>query len=146
MNEENGLRGGKAYARMVKEKNEYHIAAMESDAGGFTPRGFGYTGPKEGLKQLNKWLEKFPPFTIQVIRPTGGGADISPLHKAMQTPVISLIPDSQRYFDFHHSNRDRFSAVNRRELELGTASVASLVYLMDRYGLIGAVKHSASHP
>lgn len=146
MNEENGLRGGKAYARIAKEKKEKHIVAIESDAGGFTPRGFGYSGPEAGLKQLNEWLPLFPPFTIQAIRPSGGGADIGPLHKAMSTPVMSLIPDNQRYFDFHHSHKDVFSAVNRRELELGTASVAALLYLIDQYGLNNGVKHSASHP
>ena len=44
-------------------------------------------------------------------------------------------PDSQRYFDYHHTAADTFDAVNKRELELGAASMAALVYLIDKYGL-----------
>jgi hypothetical protein len=64
----------------------------------------------------------------------GSGADIGPL----KAPGISLIgyrPDSQRYFDVHHAETDVFEAVNKRELELGAASIAALVYLIDQYGL-----------
>ncbi len=135
MNEENGLRGGKEYAAVAQKEGQQHIAAIESDAGGFTPRGFGISGTKKQLQMMKSWLTFFPAFTISEIRDGGGGADIGPLHKAMGTPVISLIPDSQRYFDFHHSHRDVFEAVNRRELELGTASLSSLLYLIDSRGL-----------
>ena len=49
--------------------------------------------------------------------------------------LIGFVPDSQRYFDYHHSPTDTFDAVNKRELELGAASITALVYLMDKYGL-----------
>mgnify|MGYP006225341209 FL=1 len=44
-------------------------------------------------------------------------------------------PNSQKYFDYHHSEIDVFENVNKRELELGSAAVASLVYLFDKYGV-----------
>lgn len=134
MNEENGLRGGKEYAAIAEKEHQQHIVAIETDAGGFTPRGFGISGSGSQLQRMKDWLSYFPAFTIREIRDGGGGADIGPLHKAMGTPVISLIPDSQRYFDFHHSRRDVFEAVNRRELELGTASLSTLIYLIDSQG------------
>ncbi len=135
MNEENGLRGGKKYAETAAGEKQYHIAAIETDAGGFTPRGFGISGKGRQLETMKLWLKYFPPFTISEIRDGGGGADIGPLGKAMGTTLIGLIPDSQRYFDFHHSDRDLFEAVNRRELELGTASLSALLYLIDSLGL-----------
>ncbi|WP_449398309.1 M20/M25/M40 family metallo-hydrolase [Chryseobacterium wanjuense] len=38
-NEENGLKGGLQYGKTVKDNNEKHLFAIESDAGGFAPRG-----------------------------------------------------------------------------------------------------------
>jgi hypothetical protein len=66
----------------------------------------------------------------------GGGADIGPLKNA--SPGIVLIgfrPDSQRYFDIHHTPNDVFENVNRRELELGAAAMTGLIYLIDHNGL-----------
>ena len=64
----------------------------------------------------------------------GGGADISPL-KSQKGLLIGLRPDSQRYFDFHHTAKDTIDAVNQRELELGAAAMTSLIYLIDQYGI-----------
>ncbi|MEQ8715271.1 MAG: peptidase M28 family protein, partial [Cyclobacteriaceae bacterium] len=50
-------------------------------------------------------------------------------------PLIGFVPDSQRYFDYHHTSIDTFDKVNKRELELGAAAMASLIYLIDQYGL-----------
>ena len=59
-------------------------------------------------------------------------ADISPL-KSENTVLAGLRPDSQRYFDYHHTSIDTFDKVNKRELVLGSASMASIIYLMDKY-------------
>jgi carboxypeptidase Q len=134
MNEENGLRGGNKYAKIAKEKNEVHIAAMESDAGGFSPRGFGVTASDESIEMMRNWLAYFDPITINYIRKGGGGADIGPLNREMGTPTIGLLPDPQRYFDFHHTENDLFEFVNKRELHLGAASMAAMIYLIDKYG------------
>ena len=52
--EENGLRGGTKYADEAKAKNEKHIFALESDAGGFTPRGFSFDEAHEQLIESSK--------------------------------------------------------------------------------------------
>ena len=137
MNEENGLGGGKAYSATSNEKKEFHMAAIESDAGGFTPRGFSFDGHADVLKpkykQVSKWLPLLEPYGISFT--TGGsGADIGPL-KEQKGLLVGLRPDSQRYFDYHHTNIDNIDAVNKRELELGAAAMTSLVYLFDKYGL-----------
>ena len=136
-NEENGLAGATEYARISNENSEYHLAAIESDAGGFVPRGFSMDGDSEIFsnfaKQVNDWLPLLEPYGLTLW--TGGsGADISPL-KSQKGLLIGLRPDSQRYFDYHHTAIDRIDAVNERELKLGAAAMASLVFLIDKYGL-----------
>ena len=134
MNEENGLRGGLKYAEVAKRKGERHIFALESDSGGFTPRGFSFDGPDYKISQILKWKSLFEPYLIHYFRMGGSGADIGPL-KDKDIVLAGLSPDSQRYFDHHHASNDTFDAVNKRELELGAATMTSLVYLIDKYGL-----------
>ena len=134
-NEENGLRGGNKYADEAKAKNEKHILAIESDAGGFTPRGLGFTGTEEQFQKFLSWKELIAPYGCNEFVKGGGGADIGPLNRALKTPMASLNPDTQRYFDIHHSRSDVFEAVNKRELELGAVNMAALIYLVDKYGL-----------
>jgi len=137
MNEENGLNGGRAYAEVAKEEGIRHIAAIESDAGGFTPRGFGCTAEDaifpEKFKALNRFWDLMSPYDL-FLEPGGGGADISPL-KGQGVFLIGLRPDTQRYFDYHHTDRDRLEAVHPRELKMGTAAMTALVYILDKYGL-----------
>jgi hypothetical protein len=133
MNEENGLRGGRKYAEEAGSKAEKHIFALESDSGGFTPRGFSFDCSDEDFARILQWQPLFKPYLIHYFEKGGSGADIGPL-KSEGIVLAGLRPDSQRYFDHHHASNDTFDAVNRRELELGAATMASLVYLVDRYG------------
>ncbi|MGZ8553678.1 MAG: M20/M25/M40 family metallo-hydrolase, partial [Chitinophagaceae bacterium] len=102
-NEENGLRGGEKYAEEAKTKGEKHIFALESDAGGFTPRGFGFTVPEVQYKKILPWRELMAPYGGSDFVRGGGGADIGPLNKTFGTPMAGLNPDTQRYFDIHHA-------------------------------------------
>lgn len=134
MNEENGLMGGRKYAELAAENNENHIAAMESDRGGFLPVGFGISGTTTQQDKLLSWKPLFEPYNIYQFKRGGGGADISPL-RTQDVPTIGYLPDSQRYFKYHHTGIDNFEVVNQRELELGAAAMASVIYLIDQYGL-----------
>lgn len=134
MNEENGLRGATKYAEVAKQKGETHIFSLESDAGGFTPRGFSFDCNDANFNQVLGWKELFKPYLIHYFEKGGSGADVGPL-KTDTNVLAGLRPDSQRYFDYHHAANDTFDAVNKRELELGAATMASLVYLFDAYGL-----------
>jgi len=138
MNEENGLRGGNAYANSALANNEKHIFALESDAGGFTPRGFSFNSSDEEFAQVESWKPLFKPYLIHYFEQGGSGADIRPL-KNKYNVLAGLRPDSQRYFDHHHAENDTFDAVNKRELELGAATMTSLIYLYDKYGLVKPV-------
>jgi carboxypeptidase Q len=133
MNEENGLRGANKYLELAKEKKEKHIFALESDAGGFTPRGFGLDMPMEKRIKVQSWKNLFYPYGVYELT-AGGGSDIGPL-KQVGAALAGLSPDSQRYFDLHHAATDTFEAVSKRELHLGAVNMAALIYLVDKYGL-----------
>lgn len=134
MNEENGLRGGREYAKVAKEKGENHIAALESDSGGFQPIGFSTSGSDEQREKIKKWRDYFLPYRVWDFDQNGGGADIGPL-RSQGTLLIGLRPSTQRYFIYHHTPADVFEAVDRRELELGAASMSAMIYLLDQEGL-----------
>jgi hypothetical protein len=131
MNEENGLRGATEYAAVAGKTNEKHIAALESDRGGFTPRGFGVDSVF--LPKVMKYKSLLDAYGIGEIEKGGGGADIGPIRKVNPNAVlVGFIPDSQRYFDVHHSETDVFESVNKRELHLGAAAVAVMIVILDQ--------------
>ncbi|MGA9211296.1 M20/M25/M40 family metallo-hydrolase [Kaistella sp.] len=130
-NEENGVRGGNQYAKNIKKNNEKHLFAIESDGGGFTPRGFGLVMSPEKRKEIQSWRNLFLPYGIHNFEMQYAGTDIEPMEK-LGVPLAELIPDSQRYFDIHHSNEDTFDKVNRRELLLGASAMGQLIYMVDK--------------
>jgi carboxypeptidase Q len=132
MNEENGLRGGLKYAELAKEKGEIHRFAIESDRGGFTPRGFSIDHEADTVNFVKRFGHLLAEYGLTDIIKGGSGADIGPLKK-QGAVCVGYLPDSQRYFDYHHAGSDRIEAVNKRELELGAAAIATLMYLADKY-------------
>jgi hypothetical protein len=137
MDEENGGTGGRDYARSDNRKAERHIAAIESDRGGFLPLGFGVAATGETLARIRSWEPLMLRVGLQWIRPGGGGVDIGPLGES-GTILIDLVPDSQRYFDVHHSGIDTLDKVNRRELQLGANAMALMAYLIAEDGLVSS--------
>lgn len=132
MNEENGARGATRYADEAAKNNEKHIFALESDRGGFTPRGFSLDMDSVLMAKIQAWKPLLEPYGLHDIAKGGSGVDIGPLKK-QNVPLAGYIPDPQRYFDYHHADTDVFEAVNQRELELGGAGMAALIYLIDKY-------------
>jgi len=133
-NEENGLRGGNKYAAEAMLNNEKHFFALESDAGGFTPRGFSFDTSDKEFKTIKKFETLFIKYGMNNFFIGGSGADIGPL-KDSKVILAGLRPDTQRYFDYHHAASDTFDKINKRELELGAAAMTALVYLLDNYKL-----------
>lgn len=133
INEENGLRGALQYAREAERLGLKHLAAIESDRGAFTPRGFSVEGDSAVIARMNAWLPYLQKADIDWVRPGGSGVDISQIKSAKA--LIGYVPDSQRYFDFHHSDNDIYEAVNPREMQMGAAAMAILAYLLSEEGL-----------
>lgn len=130
-NEENGLRGGTAYAAQERP-SEKHIAAIESDAGGFAPRAFGVSEP--AYEKILAWAPVLRFVGIDRVQRGGGGADIGPLMRK-GVPGLGLVPEGHRYFDYHHSDSDTIDKVNERELALGSAAMALMAWLIAQEGL-----------
>ena len=133
LNEEFGLNGAREYAKRTQNLN--HVIAIESDAGGFVPRGISMVAPEGQVEKIKAFRYLLEPYGIHQFSQTGAGADISQLDKN-KTVLIGLRPDSQRYFEIHHSALDVLDQVNERELELGSATLASLIYLLDTYDVV----------
>jgi hypothetical protein len=141
MNEENGSKGAKAYAQWVKDHNEKQIMALESDAGGHTPRGFSISANDTVYDKIAAYRSLLEPYGCHVFKKSawGGGVDINPLKLDKELTInpdmilLGFLPDSHRYFDYHHAKTDVFENVHKRELEMGAGSIAAIVYLIDRY-------------
>ena len=136
-NEENGGRGGRKYAEAAKANGEKHLLALESDAGGFTPRAFQLSLSDDSLAAIRPWLDLLRPYGVYLFEKGGGGSDTNPMKPAVGAVVGELRPDSQRYFDYHHARTDVLENVNNRELELGAVNMAALIYLVDKYDWAG---------
>lgn len=134
MSEEYGGVGGKQYLREVKANGEKHVAALESDQGGFNPAGFDVTGNPEIVKLIENWKPYLKPLHADRITTGSGGTDVDPLGE-LGVPTLGLVIDSTHYFDIHHSALDRIEAVNPKELCAGTSAVATLTYLLAEEGL-----------
>ncbi|MEI7489346.1 MAG: M20/M25/M40 family metallo-hydrolase [Chryseobacterium sp.] len=130
-NEENGVKGGIQYGKTAKENNEKHLFALESDAGGFTPRGISLEMDDAKRSQIKGWSGLFVPYGVYNFEGKYSGTDIYPLHD-MGVPTAELVPDSQRYFDIHHTEEDTFEKVNRRELLLGAVAMTQIIYMIDK--------------
>lgn len=130
-NEENGVKGGKAYADYIKNTGEKHLFAIETDAGGFTPRGISLDMEDGKRNQIKSWAPLFLPYGVYDFEGRYSGTDIEPMNE-LGIPTGSLVPDSQRYFDIHHTPEDTFEKVNRRELLLGASAMAQLIYMLDK--------------
>jgi carboxypeptidase Q len=133
MNEENGNFGGKYYAELASENKEEHICAIESDRGGFLPIGFDIQGTSEQVEMVQQFRELLYDFELYRFEPGYSGVDIRPLLQHYPEMVqLGMVINSQEYFDYHHAETDVFESVNKRELELGSAAMATLIYLMDK--------------
>jgi carboxypeptidase Q len=134
MDEEYAQRGAKVYGDESKRRTdlglEKHIAAIEADRGGFTPSGFSIDASDVQVQKIQGWKPLLEPYGLWSIVKGGSGVDIRDL-KPLGIPLIALVTDSQRYFDYQHAASDTFDKVNVRELQLGSAALTSLVWMID---------------
>lgn len=130
-NSENGGQGREMYAAYVKKKEEKHVFALGTDAGGYSPRGFSLDMSPQRRRLVYPWKEYFLPYGVYDFDQTDAIQDISPLKK-LDIPLAELVVDTQRYFDYHHSEQDTFDKVNKRELLLGAVAITQMIFMVDK--------------
>jgi carboxypeptidase Q len=127
-NEENGLRGGEAYA--AAHAAESHVMALESDGGVFAPAGFGFTGAEAARAVVREVARLLEPIGATTVAPEGGGADIGPLVRAGRVPAMSLDVERARYFIYHHTPADTIERLDPAEMARCVAAVAVMAYVI----------------
>jgi carboxypeptidase Q len=126
MNEENGLRGGEAYARDHKAELPKHVAAIETDAGGAAPTGYQTTLKGDALTALEARTSALARVGAQRFETTEQtGADTSFL-TAAGVPGFGLVPEPLHYFDYHHTPADTLDKIDPKELAADTAAIGAL--------------------
>jgi Zn-dependent M28 family amino/carboxypeptidase len=134
MDEEFGGSGGKAYIMDNHRLREKHLLAIEQDRGGGLPLGLLIGKEEKVLNKLQPIKKILQSLGVNWIENGGGGVDISPLISSGVIPG-SLIPNPQRYFDYHHSALDNLEAVHPRELELQAIILAIVCYYLAQEGV-----------
>jgi carboxypeptidase Q len=127
-NEENGLRGGRAYRDAYRDQLDRHVLAIESDGGVFEPQGFGFSGSDEAfaiVQQIGRLLERIGAGTVTE---GGGGADIGPIMRE-GVPGMGLRVEGERYFWYHHTDADTLDKLDPREMALCVAAMAVMAYV-----------------
>jgi carboxypeptidase Q len=130
MNEENGSRGSKQYAKDHEKEISNHFAAMETDGGAGHPLGINIKAKPEVKKMLAPVaaiLQESGAGMLNLVEHCG--ADIAPLEKA-GVPAFSPIQDSRFYFNYHHSAADTLDKIVPKELAENSAVVAVAAYAL----------------
>ena len=128
-NEENGSRGSRAYRDMHMDELDKHIVAIESDAGVFAPKGFGFTGSKEAKRIIESIHELLKPIKANEVTDWGRAADVAPLNDE-GIPVMSLNVESSKYFWYHHTAADTFDKVDFLEFNKCIAAMAIMAFVI----------------
>jgi carboxypeptidase Q len=130
-NEENGGRGAEAYRDRHAGELSFHVAAIESDNGTFSPRGFRFSGAEPALEEVRRVSALLAPIGADhVSRETQAPeADIAPLVER-GVPGLGLEVDRSRYFWFHHSEGDTLDKVDPAELGRCVAALAVMAYVL----------------
>lgn len=145
-NEENGMRGGKDYAARHAAEMPRHVAAIESDSGGFRPLGFGVTAGPGAVEIVRKLAAPLAPIEADTVEEGGGGVDISPM-KAFGVPQMGLRQDTTRYFDYHHTHADTVDKVDPHELAMNAAAMAVMAYgIAEMEGTLARVPEEKQEP
>ena len=129
-NEENGLRGGKAYAADHAAELAKHVAALEADLGQGPPLGFSWNAGTGSDERLRPAAALLAPIAADHLTPASmGGADLAYLLPS-GIPSLGLLLDATTYFDYHHTANDTFDRIDPKIMDRSTAAAAVAAYLL----------------
>jgi len=129
-NEENGLRGGRAYAKAHAAELAAHQGAIESDMGAGRPLGIVLAADPSIEATLAPVVKALLPLGAGIVRTRDeAGADVIPIHVA-GVPTFAPLTDTRTYFDHHHTAADTFDKIDPRGQRENTAVLAVLGYFL----------------
>jgi carboxypeptidase Q len=129
-NEENGLRGGNAYAERHASTAGEHVFALESDSGVFAPATLGFSGSAAARSQMAQIGSLLAPLGMQDVGTGGGGADIGPIAQAGNVPTMAYLGDASKYFVIHHTAADTVERITADEVARAAAAIAVVTYVV----------------
>lgn len=129
VNEENGLRGARAYRTNHTAELPRHVLAMESDIGVFQPTGFSFAGSPAARAQVTAIARLLGETGAATVVEGDGGADTSPL-LAAGVPVMELQTVPDRYFWYHHTVADTVDKLSPVEFDRCVAALAAMAYIV----------------
>ena len=128
-NEENGMRGARAYAKRHEAALARHTLAIESDSGVFRPTGFGFLGSGRGMEIIRGVAKLLDPIGSGNVAKGCRGADVLKLVRG-GVPVMHLEVDREKYFWFHHTDADTIDKLNPAEFNRCVAAMAVMAYVI----------------
>ena len=128
-NEENGLRGGNAYAQKYAADAKNHVLAFESDSGIFEPASIGLSGSADARAVMQRIMTLLAPLGLDKLGGSGGGADIGPIAQAGGVPMMAYSGDSTKYFTIHHTPADTIDRISKAEVSKAAAAIAVIAYV-----------------
>jgi len=129
-NEENGVRGGTAYAAAHAHEAANHVFALESDSGVFWPPTIGFSGNSASRGLVRDMLALLAPLGIRDLVAGGGGADIGPIAQLGGFPTMAFIGDAGKFFPLHHTAADTVDKIPPQDVSRAAAAIAALVYVV----------------
>ena len=130
MNEENGVRGGKAYAADHAAELPRHVAAIEADRGAGRPLGWSIGAGAGGADVVRRMAQGLAALgAVEIVENGEGGVDISRLRPA-GVPLLGLRSDMTSYFDWHHSEADTLDKIDRAALADNVVAMAAMAWAL----------------
>lgn len=127
-NEENGLRGARAYAAAHAAEIASHVVSMEADLGDGRVYETRFLGPPAARPLFRAVASTAEPLGARIsTEDAHGGSDLIPL-MAAGVPVIDLRQDATSYFDFHHTANDTLERIRKADLDHAAAAYAAVAY------------------
>lgn len=127
VNEENGLRGARTYAKEHKAELAKHVLAIESDQGPFAPRGFEFKGTDAAFARIKKISKPLAAIGVKEFKGDADEADVAELVPD-GVPIADLIVHDEKYFWYHHTEADTPDKLNAKDVAACAASLAVLAY------------------
>jgi carboxypeptidase Q len=133
-NEEQGVFGGKEYAKVHADQLQQHIIGGESDFGAGKIWKFSSRVIESSLPLIDQMYSVLQPMGIERGDNAGsGGADFSAM-RDLGMPIMDLKQDGSNYFDYHHTAADTLDKVDAANLDFNVAAYAAIAYLAAQAG------------